>query len=129
MAATFEHVNPALTHAIIGSAITVHRALGPGLLESTYRACFVNQLAIDGLRARQETAIPLRYNDLHVDFAYRADIIVEDSVVVELKAVEALLPVHQAQLLTYLKHSGLRVGLLINFNVPQLIRGVRRFVM
>ena len=129
MAARLEHVDPALTHAIIGSAITVHRALGPGLLESTYRACFVHQLAKDGLRARQETPIPLTFNEVHLDFAYRADIIVEDCVVVELKAVEALLPVHQSQILTYLKHSGLRVGLLINFNVPQLIKGVRRFVI
>jgi len=129
MATRLEHVDPALTRAIIGSAITVHRALGPGLLESTYRACFVSQLEQEGLAVRQEAAIPLVYNDVALDFAYRADIIVEDRVVVELKAVEALLPVHEAQLLTYLKHSGLRVGLLINFNVPQLIKGVRRLVM
>jgi GxxExxY protein len=129
MAAKLEHVNPELTHAIIGSGITVHRALGPGLLESTYRACFLNQLAKDGLKAQQEIPIPLEYNDLHVRFAYRADIIVEGQVVVELKAVETLLPVHEAQLLTYLKHSGLRVGLLMNFNVPRLVSGVHRFVI
>lgn len=122
-----EYVSSRLTHAIIGSAITVHRDLGPGLLEGTYRACLLEQLAKDGLKARHEVPIPVRYRDSTLDVAYRADIVVEERVLLELKAVEMLLPVHQAQILSYLKHSGLHIGLLINFNVPQLIKGVRRF--
>ena len=128
MSAIHQDVLPDLTRPIIGSAISVHRELGPGLLEGTYRACFLMQLAADGLAARHEVPIPLRYKGFPLDVGYRADVIVGESVLVELKAVEALLPVHEAQVLSYLKHAGLRVGLLINFNVPQLIKGVRRFV-
>jgi GxxExxY protein len=116
-----------LTHAIVGSAITVHRELGPGLLEGTYRTCLLGQLAADGLSARHEVPIPLQYKGMNLNFAYRADVIVEDLVLIELKALEALLPIHEAQILTYLKHSNLRVGLLMNFNTTRLVNGIRRF--
>jgi GxxExxY protein len=117
-----------ITRRILGSAIKVHRGLGPGLLESAYRACLMRQLELDGIAARREMPIAITYEGLRVESAYRADLIVEDAVLVELKAVETLLPVHQAQVLTYLKLSGLRVGLLLNFNAPSLRQGVRRFV-
>jgi GxxExxY protein len=121
-------VLPEKTHAILGSAIEVHRALGPGLLESTYRACLMKQLRLDGLVARQEVGIAIQYKGEVLDSGYRADIIVDNAVLVELKAVEELLAIHEAQLLTYLRHSHLRVGLLINFNVRRLMDGVRRLV-
>ena len=117
-----------LTKAILESAVKVHRELGPGLLEGTYRTCLLHQLEHDGFRARSEVPLPICYQGLKKEFAYRADIIVDDKVLVELKAVETILPVHEAQVLTYLRHSGLRVGLLMNFNVRQLLQGVRRLV-
>jgi len=123
-----QDVMPELTRAIIGSAISVHRRLGPGLLEGTYRACLLKQLATDGLDARSEVPMPMIYDGVTLDVGYRADIVVGDRVLLELKSVEMLLPVHEAQVLTYLKHSGLRVGLLMNFNVRRLVDGVRRFV-
>src|SRR6476469_3430507 len=116
-----------LTRRILGSAICVHRQLGPGLLESTYRACLVGQLELDGFGVRSEVAIPIRYAGSQFESGYRADLVVEGKVLVELKAVERLLPIHEAQTLTYLRHSNLPVGLLINFNVIQLTRGIRRF--
>ena len=128
MDALHQDVLPDVTRAIIGSAIKVHRELGPGLLEGTYRTCLLRQLALDGLEARHEVPIPVVYHARRTDVGYRADVIVEDRVLLELKAVEQLLPVHEAQVLTYLKHSGLRVGLLLNFNVPLLKNGIRRFV-
>ena len=118
----------AKTKAILGSAIEVHKALGPGLLESTYRACLAKQLLMDGMSAEVEIAIPIRYKGHLLDAGYRADVIVDRSVLVELKAMETLLPIHEAQVLTYLKHTNLPVGLLINFNVRHLMSGVRRFV-
>ena len=121
-------VLPDLTKSIIGSAIHVHRVLGPGLLEGTYRACLLHQLAKDGFKVRQEVPVRVRYEDVILDAGYRADLIVDDQVLLELKAVEELLPVHGAQVLTYLKHSHLKVGLLINFNAPRLVDGLRRFV-
>jgi|SRR5678815_619055 len=128
MDASKKDVLPELTRLILESAIAVHRELGPGLLEGSYRTCLLQQLASDGLSARHEVPIPITYKGVTTDFAYRADVIVEDRVLLELKAVEALLPVHEAQVLSYLKHSGLRVGLLMNFNAPRLMTGVRRFV-
>ena len=115
------------THAIIGSAIEVHRALGPGLLESTYRACLVRQLTMDGMTAEAEAPISIEYKGHLLDAGYRADIVVDKAVLIELKAVETLVPIHEAQLLTYLRHTRLPVGLLINFNVRTLTNGVRRF--
>ena len=117
-----------LTFRIIGAAIEVHRHLGPGLLEGTYRTCLVQQLADQGLEAQAEVEIPVTYKGRDTGTYYRADLIVAKSVVVELKAVEMLLPVHSAQMLSYLKLTSLPVGLLINFNVRSLKAGVRRFV-
>jgi GxxExxY protein len=117
-----------LTRRILSSALQVHRDLGPGLLESTYRSCLVRQFELDGLAAEQEVPIPLHYRGVDVASAYRADIIVEGSVLLELKAVEHLLPVHVAQVLTYLKLGRLRLGLLINFNVTRLQLGIRRLI-
>jgi len=123
---TYAHQN--ITSRILSAAIEVHRYLGPGLLESTYRTCLVRELTERALRVQVEAPIPIDYRDLRIDMAYRADLIVEDSVLVELKAVEKILPVHEAQTLTYLKHSKLRVGLLLNFNVALLKQGIHRFV-
>jgi GxxExxY protein len=116
------------TRAILGSAIEVHRALGPGLLESTYRVCLVKQLSVDGMKVDEEVAIPINYRGCQLDAAYRADVIVDQAVLLELKAIDGLLPIHEAQVLTYLKHTNLQVGLLINFNVHRLMSGVRRLV-
>lgn len=118
-----------LTRAIISAAIQVHRALGPGLLESAYQACLCRELELHHLRFRQQVDLPVIYKDVKLDCGYRIDFVVEEKVVLELKAIEAILPVHQAQLLTYLRLSGLRVGLLINFNVPVLKDGIRRRVL
>lgn len=117
-----------LTQKIIGAAIQVHRELGPGLLESTYEACVLFELAERGLRVERQKAVPIAYRGVRIDCGYRIDLLVEDLIVVELKAVAELLPVHEAQLLSYLKLSGRRVGLLINFNVRLLKNGIRRLV-
>jgi GxxExxY protein len=116
-----------VTRRILGGAIEVHRALGPGLLESSYRICLVRQLELDGLSVRQEVPIEITYKGVLLPTAYRVDLVVEDIALVELKAVEKLLPVHEAQVLTYLRHAGLPVGLLLNFNMATLRDGVRRF--
>jgi GxxExxY protein len=117
-----------ITEAIIGAAIEVHRALGPGLLESTYESCLCRELEIRGLRFERQVALPVEYKGERLDCGYRLDLVVEDVVVVEIKSVESLLPVHDAHLLTYLRLGGRPVGLLINFNVPVLKQGVRRLV-
>src|SRR5438132_8926810 len=109
--------------------MSVHRELGPGLLENAYRACLLRQLQLGGLAATTEIRIPFTYRGAQVDCGYRADIIVPDQVLLELKTVERLLPIHDAQMLTYLKLSGLRVGLLINFNSINLRHGLRRLVL
>ena len=118
----------ALTNRIISAALAVHSHLGPGLLESTYEACLAYELEQRGIRVEQQKPLPLVYKDLHIDAAYRLDLLVDDLVIVEIKAVENLLPIHTAQLLTYLKLTQLRVGLLINFNTPMLKEGIRRVV-
>ena len=117
-----------LTRAILGAAISVHRELGPGLLESTYRACLLRQLEADGLAVASEVEIPIRYKNFAIEAKYRADLIVEGKVLVELKSVDNLAPLHDAQVLTYLHHAGLDVGLLINFNVTRLMSGVHRLI-
>lgn len=122
-----DDVMPEKTRAILGAAIEVHRALGPGLLESAYRTCLVHQLRMDGMTAEAEVPVRIEYKGCQLDAGYRADIIVDRSVLVELKAVDTLIPIHEAQLLTYLKLTSLPVGLLINFNVRSLMNGVRRF--
>lgn len=118
-----------ITEGIIGAAIRVHRHLGPGLLESAYQKPLAVELGRRRLRYTAEQRIPIEYEDIHIANAYRADFIVEESVVVEVKSVRRFDPIHTAQLLTYLKLSGCRVGLLINFNVPVLVHGVRRFIV
>ena len=121
-------IHRASTEKIIGGALEVHRALGPGLLESAYRTCLVHELRSSGMAIETEVPILVTFKGARVDAAYRADVVVDDTVVVEIKAVEKLLPVHEAQLLTYLKLSRKRVGLLLNFNVPRLSSGIRRLV-
>ena len=118
-----------LTDSVIGSAIEVHRALGPGLLESTYEMCLCRELSIRGVRFERQVLISVVYKSIELDCGYRADLVVEDSVLVEIKAIDSLLPLHDAQLLSYLKLGGWKVGLLINFNVELLKHGLRRRVL
>jgi len=117
-----------ITEAIIGSAIQVHKALGPGLLESAYEACLVYELNQRGLKVQQQKPLPVVYQNVKLDCGYRLDLFVEEAVIVELKSVDHLEPIHNAQLLSYLKLSGAKVGLLINFNVMILKSGIRRVV-
>lgn len=117
-----------LTEQIIGAAIEVHRALGPGLLESVCEACLAQELMVRGLRTARQVPLPVRYKGVRVDCGYRVDLWVEGAVIVELKTVAKLEPIHLAQLLSYLRLSGCRVGFVINFNVLQLRSGIRRVV-
>ncbi len=117
-----------ITDKIIGAAIKVHRTLGPGLLESAYEACLAFELVEAGLSVEQQKPLPLVYNDVKLDCGYRLDLLVNGKVVVEVKAIEKLAPIHQAQLLSYLKLSGCKVGLIINFNVLILKEGIHRGV-
>ncbi|HUU99239.1 MAG TPA: GxxExxY protein [Phycisphaerae bacterium] len=117
-----------ITEAIIAAPIAVHRELGPGLLESAYEACLAYELAQRGLAVEQQKGLPVTYRGVNVDCGYRIDMLAEGSVVVELKAIEMLEPIHEAQLLSYLKLSGCRLGLLINFNVKMLKHGIRRMI-
>jgi GxxExxY protein len=123
-----EYLHADLSRTIIGSAIEVHRQLGPGLLESVYGACLQDELAQRGIPYAREVPIQIRYKGRVLQTGYRADLIVDDKVLLELKAVEEVQPIHEAQLLTYLRLSRLRVGLLINFNVRVLKDGIRRRV-
>jgi len=118
-----------LTEQIIGAAIEVHRHLGPGLLESAYETCLAYELEQRGLTVERQKALPLIYKEIRLDQGYRIDLLVAQKVVVELKVVEQFTDVHEAQVLSYLRFSGCKVGLLINFNVKLLKDGVRRFVM
>ena len=112
-----------ITEAIIGAAIEVHRNLGPGLLESAYRECLRYELLQRGYEAIQEVPLPLIYKDVKLDCGYRLDLLVNDAVIVEIKSVESLAPIHEAQLLSYLKIAGGKIGLLLNFNVTMLKHG------
>jgi len=118
--------NDPLTEKIIGFAIEVHRHLGPGLLESAYEECLCHELSEDSLVFQRQVPLPVVYKSVRLDCGYRLDIVVENSVVIELKAVERLMPIHEAQLITYLKLSGIPTGLLLNFNTPVLREGIRR---
>lgn len=118
-----------LTSQILGAAIDVHRALGPGLLESAYQACMCRELTLRDIPFRSQVALPVHYKGVHLDCGYRIDLVVRERAIVELKSVERLAPIHEAQLLTYLRLSKIRVGLLINFNVPLLPRGIIRRVL
>jgi len=117
------------TSPIIGAAIEVHRQLGPGLLESAYEECLCHELHLREIQFKRQIRLPVLYKGLLLDCGYTIDLIVEDQVVVELKAIEKLLPIHEAQLLTYLRLSKKQVGLLINFNVPTLVQGIVRRVL
>ena len=117
-----------LSHTIIGAGIEVHRALGPGLLESSYQICLANELRRRGLEFEMEKAVPVTYKDVVLDAGYRLDLLVEGKVVVEVKAVDALTPVHEAQMLSYLRLGGYKLGLLMNFNVVVLRDGIKRMV-
>jgi GxxExxY protein len=112
-----------LTERVIGAAIEVHRALGPGLLESTYEECLCYELHLREITFERQLPLPVRYKNVSLDCGYRLDLVVEHVLVPEIKCVEHVLPVHEAQLLTYLKMTGKRVGLILNFNVPVLARG------
>jgi len=117
-----------ITKLVIGFAIEVHRALGPGLLESAYEECLCYELAKGEIRFLRQVALPVRYKGITLDCGYRMDLLLVDLVIVEIKAVESLCPIHEAQLLTYLKLAEKPVGLLINFNVPVLKEGLKRIV-
>ena len=113
-------------HAIIGAAIKVHSAVGPGLRESAYETCLRHELEKQGLAVRQQTLIPIRYEDLTIDNGYRAELLVGDRLVVELRAIEGILPVHRAQLLSYLRLGGFKLGYLLNFHVARMRDGIVR---
>ena len=118
-----------LTHRIIGLAMRVHTRLGPGLLESAYEHCLCHEFNRNGLPYARQVDLPLDYDGIHLDCGYRADLIVDDQVILELKSIEHILPVHEAQLLTYLRLSGCHIGLLFNFNTLSLKDGIRRRVL
>jgi GxxExxY protein len=118
-----------ITHEIIGAAIEVHKRLGPGLLESAYEECFAHELGLRNLRVDRQVGVPVVYRETKLECGYRIDLLVEDKIVVELKSVESRAPIHEAIILTYLRLSGHKIGLLINFNVAILKDGVRRFVV
>lgn len=117
-----------VTDKIIGAAIEVHRHLGPGLLESIYEECLCYELSQMGLQFQRQVRLPIHYKGIKLESAYKMDLVVEDAVVVEIKATEGMAPIHSSQVLTYLKSSNKRVGLLINFNVPVLKDGLKRIV-
>ena len=118
-----------LTNKIIKAAIEVHKILGPGLLESAYEECFVYELIQMGLSVKQQLMILIKYKDIKLKTKYRLDLLIDDKVIIELKSVEKLTPVHEAQLITYLKLTGYRVGLLINFNETLLTNGIMRRIL
>ncbi|MEP6706958.1 MAG: GxxExxY protein [Pyrinomonadaceae bacterium] len=117
-----------LTGQIIGAAIEVHKQLGPGLLESTYEACLCRELDLRGIFFECQKPLPLEYKGIRLECGYRIDLLVAGLVIIEIKSVEALAPIHEAQLLTYLKLTGVKIGFLINFNVAVLKDGIRRMV-
>jgi GxxExxY protein len=118
-----------ITHEIIGAAIEVHKRLGPGLLESAYEECLAHELRLRNLRIDQQVGVPVVYKETKLECGYRMDLLVEGRIVVELKSMESLAPIHEAIILTYLRLSGHKIGLLINFNVAILKDGVRRFIV
>lgn len=124
-----ESRHDSLTEAIIGAAMAVHNELGPGLLESTYEACLAYELQQQDLSVEQQKALPVQYRDVTLNCGYRIDLLVEGKVIVELKAAEKLMPIHHAQLISYLKLSNCPIGLLINFNEVRLKNGIRRIAV
>ncbi|WLT31262.1 GxxExxY protein [Geothrix sp. PMB-07] len=124
-----ELIHGEITEKVLGAAIEVHKHLGPGLLESTYEACLCHELEIRGLSFQRQLQLPLDYKGLRVDAAFRLDLVVEGKIIVELKSQAGVLPVHEAQLMTYMKLAGMRVGLLLNFNVTTMKDGIIRRVL
>lgn len=118
-----------LSGKVIGCAIEVHRQLGPGLLESSYERCLSYELLCAGIQHETQKELPIDYKDIKLDCGYHVDLLVDDKLIVELKAVEKLLPIHEAQILTYMKLASVKTGLLINFNVLKLRDGIKRFVL
>jgi GxxExxY protein len=114
---------------VIGCAIEVHKVLGPGLLESAYEQCMARELALNGIPFKTQVSVPVEYKGINLSCGYRLDMIVKDTVIVELKSVDMILGIHEAQLLTYMKLSNVRIGLLINFNVQKLKQGIKRYVL
>src|SRR6202162_4740640 len=122
------HIENSIGTAIVASAMMVHSALGPGLLESAYEFCLAHELSKRGLDVRKQVSIPIVYHELTIENGYRIDLLANDLVVVELKAIEAVTPVHRAQLLSYLRLGGFKLGYLLNFNVPRMRDGITRMV-
>jgi len=118
-----------ITYKIIGCVYKVHSELGPGLLESTYEVCLEYELLQIGLKVEKQKALPVVYRDIKLDAGYRIDLLIENKIILEIKSVDKLAPIHQAQLMTYLKLSGLKLGLLLNFNVKDMKQGVKRVIM
>lgn len=118
-----------LSKTVIGCAIEVHRGLGPGLLESAYEQCLAHELRLKGVAFELQKVMPVEYKGVQIDCGYRLDLLVDGKLIIELKAVAAVEPIHEAQILTYLKLAKVKTGLLINFNVPQLRDGIKRFVL
>ena len=118
-----------LTRQVIGAAIEVHKVLGPGLLESVYEECLCHEFGLRGIHYKRQQTIPVEYKGVQLDCGYRIDLLVENLVILELKSVDSLEPIHEAQVLTYLKLTSLKVGLLINFNVPVLREGIKRLMI
>ncbi len=118
-----------LSNKVIGAAIEVHRNLGPGLLEKTYQQCLAHELSLSNIRFKMEWPLPVEYKGMQLDCGYRVDLLVEDEIILELKAVDELLGIHEAQLLTYMKLAEIDLGFLINFNVKKLKHGLKSFVL
>ncbi len=118
-----------LSNRVIGCALEVHRELGPGLLESTYEQCLAHELKLNRISFELQHPLPVKYKDVRLDCGYRVDVLVEDKLIIELKNVELLKAIHEAQLLTYMRLAGIKIGLLINFNVKKLKDGIKRFVL
>jgi GxxExxY protein len=118
-----------ITYKIIGCVYKVHSELGPGLLESTYEVCLEHELRKEGLKVERQKALPVVYDGIKLDAGYRIDLLVENQIILELKAVDEIAPIHKAQLMTYLKLSELQVGLLLNFNVLDMKKGINRIIM
>ncbi len=119
----------ALSHRVIGCAIEVHRVLGPGLLESSYQRCLSHELELKGIEHLCETPLPIEYKETSLECGYRVDLLVANALIIELKSVRKIDPIHEAQILTYMKLSGVRTGLILNFNVSKLKEGIKRYVL
>ena len=118
-----------LTEKVIGAAIEVHKHLGPGLLEAAYEECMCYELSLRNMSFKRQLSLPVKYKEVKLECGFRIDLVVENKLVIELKSVSKLLPVHEAQLLTYLRLTGIKTGLLLNFNVPFLVDGIKRMVL